>query len=461
MTNADSISFLALPNAFFPDSMNKTMKNLRNMFLAVIFLVVQPVYAGKVLLKIRVANPLNASRMVSIRSNLPVGVISNHVISHEGLDIGYDVKEDIYFVYANVELGPKDNREYDVEINDVWVIPEEELSILQNRKDELTETLKDTKYSSSAEGLAQTIAEGLEVVKKRQEDNTIRADNVLQHIAAYEKSMKDLKRVKLDVGYLENLVLGLGDNPGKLIGADESAPPPNRNVKIAPEDYRTAIIKVTVSNTSPTEVRSIDIKHDLPSEINADDVFEEENGLKVGTDFKRGICYVYKDDVELKPGGSVVFNVKIRDKWNVNMPRIPLLRENLTNLIEKISIIGKYSEIEESLAELETELGSIEAEQGPTTLSAGYVAYYRQQADRIDLIEEKINRIKAVLKPMEGARLGFKAKPPSTKSTWMIIYMILGFLAVVSLLFFLRWYGKGKDEVLMAASEADKQGGGK
>ncbi len=50
------------------------------------------------------------------------------------------------------------------------------------------------------------------------------------------------------------------------------------------------------------------------------------------------------------------------------------------------------------------------------------------------------------LRPQTSStKYGFKAKPPSMKTTWLIIYVILGFLALMSLLFFLRWYGgKGK-----------------
>jgi uncharacterized membrane protein YuzA (DUF378 family) len=35
---------------------------------------------------------------------------------------------------------------------------------------------------------------------------------------------------------------------------------------------------------------------------------------------------------------------------------------------------------------------------------------------------------------------------PDKRTTWIIIYIILGFLGIFSLLFFLRWFGKGKSE---------------
>ena len=57
----------------------------------------------------------------------------------------------------------------------------------------------------------------------------------------------------------------------------------------------------------------------------------------------------------------------------------------------------------------------------------------RQQADN----EHDANDLPPLLK---------KIQAPTPKTTWIIIYIILGFLAVVSLLFFARWFGRGRGE---------------
>ncbi len=437
------------------------MRNLKNILLAILIMSGSQAYAGKIVLKIKAGNPIDTPQPAEIRSDLPVGIGTNEIISIGELEIGYDVKKDIYFVHKEVQLGPKEVKNYDVEIKDIWVVPDDEIAALQQKAGELAKMLEKSQHADVASGVQKAIDETLNQVKTRQADNVIKAGNVIQHIAAYEKSVKELKRVKMDVGHLENLVLSSGSNPGALVGDDKDAPKINRNVKMATNDYKTAVIKITVYNTSPTETREIPVKHDLPPEIAADDVLETEGDLKVGTDFKRGITYVYKDDLEIGPNTNIIFDVKIRDKWNVNMARIPALRKDATNLLQRISAMAKYKPIEESLTNLITKLDEFEAEKGPTTLNAAYVAYYRKQAERVDLVEERINRIKAVLKPIEGQKLGFKAKAPSPKSTWLIIYVILGFLAIMSLLFFLRWYGKGKDEILAASGGGSGESGTK
>jgi len=52
-----------------------------------------------------------------------------------------------------------------------------------------------------------------------------------------------------------------------------------------------------------------------------------------------------------------------------------------------------------------------------------------------------VNRIDAALKPL-SPQLGFKIPAPDKRTTWLVIYAILGFLALISLLFFLRWFAR-------------------
>jgi endo-1,4-beta-mannosidase len=77
-------------------------------------------------------------------------------------------------------------------------------------------------------------------------------------------------------------------------------------------------------------------------------------------------------------------------------------------------------------------------------LNEKYVAFYRDQARRLREIERKIERIKAQQQPSVGQRRGFSTKAPSEKTTWLVIWIILGFLAVMALLSMLRWMVRTK-----------------
>jgi hypothetical protein len=252
-----------------------------------------------------------------------------------------------------------------------------------------------------------------------------------------------------------------------LVGEIRRVAKPKSEVELPPEQYNTAIVRITVSNTSPNRQRKIPLRRDLPPEIRADDVLDP-GGLTVGTDFETGGAYVARELV-LDPGETVVFDVQIRDKWNVNMPRAGQVREKAQEILGRVNLKPHFNSVAETLEGLIGELEALEQETGPEEFTTEYVAFYRDQAKRLDAIEEKIYRIEAATRPIDRTvKLGFPVKPPSMKTTWLIIYIILGFLGFVSLLFFLRWYGgRGQAERIAAGEgggpraeeEADRESG--
>ena len=93
----------------------------------------------------------------------------------------------------------------------------------------------------------------------------------------------------------------------------------------------------------------------------------------------------------------------------------------------------------------------VKARQAPAELTEAYIAFFREQTAHLDDIEGLIMRLEELMKPRKSqqiikATVLEKIEPPSRRSTWIIVYIILGFLALISILFFLRWYGKGADE---------------
>ena len=212
-------------------------------------------------------------------------------------------------------------------------------------------------------------------------------------------------------------------------------------------------------NTSPTATRRVPIRRDLPAEIRTFDVLDA-GGLEVGTDAATGAAYVFANNVEIGPNSTRIFDVAIRDKWNIHQPRIPVLRKAADDILAIVRAKEGYQSVDEALAGLLAELDKIEKEEGPTQLDGVYVAFYRRQGDRLDAVEEQLNRIESALKPIKKtSQLGFDVKPPSMKTTWALIYIILGFLAVVSLLFFFRWYGTSKAEQMGTGAGEDTRSG--
>lgn len=413
--------------------------------------------AGRLILRIKAVNPIERSQVVQIKSNLPQGVSSNHVLSLDGLELGYDVRNDIYYVHREVPLGPKQVQTFDVEVEDIWRIDEEKLTELVTQAGNLTALLVGTDFHGTASAFQEQIGNLAERIRRTQKQNAISVGVApIQHIAAYDANKKVLGRIRRDVGHIENLVLESGQDPGRLVGEDRKAIRLRRDIELPTDEYGKAAIQIVVRNTSSTEPRTITVRRPLPPEVGPDDVLDAD-GLAVTVDPESQTSYVVAEDLELAPAEEATFTVVIRDKWNINKPRIGALMNNASNLLVRLTDPEKFQSLEQTLTGIVEALDTIAAEEGPSELSPRYVAYYRDQARRVDELEQRINRVRSAMKPIEKDKpVGFPVKPPTMKTTWLIIYIILGFVGVLSLLFFLRWYGKTQDEKMWA--EASKSG---
>jgi len=421
---------------------NAMMRRLSaGVLLLSFFCMAAPVLAGRLVVKIQAANPsAEKAQPVEIRASLPARVTTNDIINLAGLNLGYDVKSDTYYVYGTIMLAPKEIVVREVELDDIWLLDEGEVRALETRAVKVSGLLGETKHAAEAAEARQQVELGVAAILARQAENRITRVSPVRHIQAYESNRKALQEVKQHVGQIENLALASGISPGDtLVGDDRSAAAPRRDVHF-PVSFGEAVVKITVKNSSPTQNRQVRVQRDLPPEVTIDDVLDG-NGLSVRFDPKEGVTSVYADALELAPLETKTFDVRIRDKWNVNGPRIDYLGAKISELRAVIGDRRNLMAVENMLDAAETRLAAVSGERGPEGLTPTYIAFYRRQADRLDAIEQDLNRIDAALKPLETKR-GFAMPAPDKKTTWLIIYAILGFLALISLLFFLRWFAR-------------------
>lgn len=403
-------------------------------------LLTLPATAAKLILRLQAANPTDKPRPVEIRTSLPERITTNDIISLAGLNLGYDVQSDTYYVYSTITLGPKEIAVRDVELDDIWQLDEASLKNLASRSAQMVPMLEATVHAADALEAGARVESGVAAMLARQEENRISRVSPTKHIQAYEANLKTMQDVKQHVGQIENLIMAAGMNPGeRLIGEDKSALPPRRDAHL-PVAFGEAVVKITVMNSSPVQTRQIPVKWELPPEVMVEDVLDA-GGLSIRYDAKDKLTVVYADALEIGPQESKTFDVRIRDKWNVNGPRIAFLQGKVGELRVTTSGRNSLGAVENMLNDAEMRLTATATEVGPDALSPAYIAFYRRQADRLDGIERDLNRIDSALRPLETKR-GFAIPAPDKKTTWLVIYAILGFLAVMSLLFFFRWFVK-------------------
>lgn len=414
--------------------------------------------ADSVVLRIRAINPSKAEKQsVEVKSFLPKPAGPDDVINAAGLDVAYDVAAKTYAVRKTVELNPGETRTFEVQLKDIWVIPEATLAEVEQHGAALTTALKGTAQGDTASRVGGVVAEGVKTVKERQNAYAVGAVKPIDHIRAYESNMEALDRIRRDIGMLENLAIAAGKDPGKILGRP-SAQPPTDEVRSEGSTGQVVVIHIKVTNPSLTEKKKVPLRRDFPAEIKPTDVMDA-GVLQVHFDSGRNMTYVFSEGVELGPQESKVFDVKVRNPWMGAAEKTGQLEARAKALLDLCERTEAYKSVAKDVESSLKDLDAIRSAKGPEAMSEDYVAFARRQAERLAAIEARVLRVEELFQPRAKPQNVFDApvlnvRPPSSKTTWIIIYIILGFLGVVSLLFYLRWYGKSKAEKV-------EQGGGR
>ncbi len=409
-----------------------------------------PATGANLVLKIRAINPSQSEKQsVEVKSLLPRPATPEDILDAGGLDVVYDVAGKTYSVKKTVELNPGETRTFEIQLKDIWVIAPDRLEELERHGAALAGALKGTAQGDTAARVGDLVDEGLKGVRARQTAHAVGASRPVDHIRAYEANVEALDRIRRDIGMLENLAIAAGKDPGQILGAAR-VPPPVEAVRGETPTGQTAVIHIKITNTSLTEKRKVPIRRELPPEVKPTDVMET-GGLQISFDSGRNVTFAYDDGVELAPQETKTFLVKIRNPWAATGEWLPRLETRARELSDICRKTDAYKSVVEDVEKLLKDIETIKGAKGPETMSEAYVAFARNQVAQIRDVEGRVMRLEELFQPREKPQQVFGApmlnvKPPSRRTTWIIIYIILGFLGLVSLMFYLRWYGKSKAE---------------
>ncbi|MEI8138525.1 MAG: hypothetical protein WCI03_01515 [bacterium] len=413
-----------------------------------------PVSGAVITLKIRAINPSQSEKQKAIATALlPSLVKPENVENTQGFEFVYDVAGKTYRINKEVELNPAETRTFEVVIKDVWVIPEDEIQKLALHAGKLAGALKSSDKEETAGRLQGVIDEGVKAVISRQAAYAVGAVKPLDHIRAYEANLDAMSRIRKDVGVLENLVISAGKDPEMILGAPKSSPAVDRDINDSTN--AVVILHIKVTNTSPTEKRPIPVRHEFPAEVRATDIIDA-GGLEIGVDATKNVCYAYlAEALELEPKGERVFDVKIKDPWALPTGKLARLETRIKEILNITREMETYQAVNVQAQAILKDLEEVKERKGPDVVNDQYVAFARQQVADVQGVEGRIRRLEELFQPSEktiksGVPM-MDVPRPDKRTTWVIIYIILGFLGVFSLLFFLRWFGKGKAEKIDGA----------
>jgi hypothetical protein len=167
------------------------------------------IHSGSVIFRVTTVNPSKSkTQKVPVKIYLPEEVKPKDVIDISGLELDYDSEKRVYYLYkGDLTLSPGELRVFQVEVQDVWIVPEVKLMELKTRIDNILVRLEKTDYYPLAKGIADSVYERLEGIRKTQSDETISQQ---QHIGVYRDNMETIAKIMEDIAKLEKALAVAG-----------------------------------------------------------------------------------------------------------------------------------------------------------------------------------------------------------------------------------------------------------
>ncbi len=405
------------------------------------------VYAqGNIVLAIKAVNPTQTDSTVRVSALLPKGVKPADVVDAAGMEVKYDPNVALYCVRAEERLPAGGNREYRVVLRDIWVVPAELIAELRTHAVGLAGQLAGTKRKDSAASIRMRIEGGLDQLEKWQERYRAGPSATpVAHIQAYGRSMDLLKRVIDDTGILETQAKDEGIYVPKPLGP----PPPRAEAGEAAVGETPRKIRLDIRNAGRTE-QKIPVRSYLPREVRPEDVSGDDR-VEVRYDAERSACYLFSEGIAVGPNETVNIEVLVADRWIVAPGRYALLETKATNVQAKAVLAGR-DDVKNQAQALLNQLVTVRAAERPP-FGDEYIADYHRKVEDVDRIEEELLKLEARMAPSQerpifDASVLNQVEAPSRSTTWIIVFTVIGFLFFFSVLLFLRWYGKAKDETM-------------
>ncbi|MFC1658614.1 hypothetical protein ACFL1D_04415 [Candidatus Omnitrophota bacterium] len=158
---------------------------------------------ASIVLKAAAVNPSpDTEKEVELRIPLPKEVQPEHIISSGDLQVDFDDQNNTYYVHRKFRLPPKGSIVREVEIEDIWLIDDAELTPLQEEAEKLWLVCKNSEFASQASFLKNNIDSGINQIMQVQSRIPLSPQ---EHISDYRKNLERLEEVLADLESLKQL----------------------------------------------------------------------------------------------------------------------------------------------------------------------------------------------------------------------------------------------------------------
>ncbi len=431
----------------------------------------QSVFAyDTVKLKMTATNPSDTqAKTMPVKINLPLGITPEDVVDKGGFKIDYDIDQSRYYASEDVVLGPGQSASLELEMKDIWAVPPDEIDSLKAHVRQDTDALSKTAYSQQAQSLGGSVIERLDKIVGSQKG--LQGADPQERISSFDTNSAILKDIKKDIGVLDDLLVEVNPSAASLFKVDKNRQAGvSQPVPPSSDMQKTGAINFEISVSNPSRTRDIvPLRYYLPVELKPRDIIDSA-GLKVGYDYQKNEHYVYNDGAPLGPGASKKYVIIVKDVWVVPAKQIGILKEH-TNRLRGFLAQTEYKNMARSMADkILFDLDDILNTQEDMNVTVPmHIGIYRKNLKRLEDIRGDIAGLDNLF-TQAGGSIGdmlkdnpsfaaarkaeligksiFRGKAPDVATSWKIIWTIVGFLGIMSFLFFILWWGQVRAEGL-------------
>lgn len=410
-------------------------------FCAILFtLPASKLLAEDINIKLLAVNPSDTEKLeTEVTHLLPPEVKPEDVVDAAGMQFKYDQEKQAYVAVKKVELEPKETRTIVIRIRNVWTLSDEQIGGVREKLNKEFQSLKGTKFESTAELLFQKANDRLAQIDEERTQKM----GVRQQIELYRSHVKQLNDI-------ENGFLSMDALRKSEVSSEE------RTVKF-----------VFKAQNPADQPRLMNIRTELPPDIQSEDVLDKLDFNLLYDNNSQS--YVLEKQEDFAGRQEKTYTITLRDIWYIPEKELDLINSQSERLDEMFAG-SNYEEfatqgtqyVRRMIEEIRASQGEIAADSSVTERMRYFVLNnqkmklakkrLRELQDLVlelpinkkeeDLFSKMLRGIKQVQQIADITKVLSMGIDPSTKTTWWIIFGIIGFLAVLSIVFYITFLKK-------------------
>lgn len=384
-------------------------------------------FAENVTMNISAKNATDQKKeKMMVRQDLPKEIKKDDIIELGELSLGYDEQQGVFYVYHEVDLEPKAQKDFKISVKDVWKSSVEDLDFLKSQADLRLKALEGKESYEAAKFFRDKVDATIDSIKALQDSQ--KAD-VEARINSYRVNLERISDIRQAVSLIDSF-------------AREA-----ERYADYEKEKRSITMVVDSQNTGESKLEQVEILRYLPQGIRPDYITDLQ-GFDLRYDPQKELFYLIRH-LDFEPGESRHFEITIADLWHIPDSKLDMLEKLAQEL--SLKLVGSdYDKLASYMAnDVKKISGDIKESQQIVKTPDDKISLYALNIKRLETIIKKINELRGMLDEMEKSKAKkitavIKSVTPDVATTWKLIYATIAFLTIISFFFYILWWGQTK-----------------